>query len=804
MLADLRLAVRSLSRAPGFTLLVVATLALGIGGNTAVFGVVDAVLLKRLPYDEPQRLVTVWQDVSRMGGPVREWLNYAVYEDVRDEPGLFEAVGVWGGWGPTLTGAGEAEVLTGAAVSWEMFPGVLRVRPALGRAFLPADDVEGAPGVVLLSHDAWRDRFASDPSVLGRAVSLDETPYTVVGVMAEGFRPPFAPDAELWRPLGASGGRGCTRGCYGMRGVARLASGVSLAQARTHADALATRLEETYPDDHTNVGLALFELQEDMTRDASRALWILLGAVGFVLLIACVNVANLLLVRGAGREGELAVRVALGASRGAILRQFLVESMVLSVAGGLAGLAVASWGTDALVALAPDGALQPMNPPGVDGRALLFTAALTLTTGLLFGLFPAWRAGRQEVHEGLRAAGRGAGSGGGRLRSALAVAQIAMALVLLVGAGLLVRSFQRLNDAELGFEPEGVLALSLALPGTRYPDGPARQAYYGALLNRLGSLPGVTSVGAVNSLPMSGNDSDSSFFLEGEPPPGPGVSQAAWVRPVTDGYFETVGMRVVEGRGFTAGDDADAPLVILVNETLARRWFPEGDAVGRRISFGSPENPRWRTIVGVAPDVRHFGIREPVRPAAYFPYRQVSMSAMSVVMKVEGDLDATAGEARAAVGALDPGLAASDIQPLGTLVDRALARDRFVTGLLTAFALAALLLAAVGIYGVVSYGVARRMREMGIRKALGANGSDVQSLVVRGAAGLAGLGILLGGAGAVALGRLLGSLLFEVEATDPVTFALTALLLGAVALGAAWIPAWRARAADPMAVLRDE
>jgi len=800
----LRLAVRSLLRAPGFTLVVVATLALGIGGNTAVFSVVDAVLLKRLPYDEPQRLVTVWQDVSRQGGPEREWLNYAVFEDVRDEPGLFEAVGVWGGYGPTLTGVGEAEVLTAADVTWDMFPGVLRVRPALGRAFLPADDVDGAAGVVILSHDAWRNRFASDPSVIGRSISLDETPYTVVGVMPEGFRPPFQPGAELWRPLGANGGRGCARGCYGMRGLARLAPGVSLAQARTHAAVVATRLEQAYPDQHTNVGLALFGLQEDMTRDSSRALWILLGAVGFVLLIACVNVANLLLVRGAGREGELAVRVALGASRGAILRQVLVESLVLSAAGGAAGLAVASWGTDALVALAPDGALLPLNTPGMDGRALLFTVALTLATGLLFGLFPAWRAGRQEVHEGLRAAGRGGGSGGRRLRSALAVAQIAMALVLLVGAGLLVRSFQRLNQAELGFEPDGVLALSLALPGTRYPDGPARQAYYAALLNRLGSLPGVTSVGAVNSLPMAGNDSDASFFVEGEPPPEPGVPQAAWVRPVTDGYFETVGLEVLEGRDFTAGDDAEAPLVILVNETLARRWFSDGDAVGRRISFGSPENPRWRTVVGVARDVRHFGLREAVRPAAYFPYRQVSMSAMSVVLKVDGDLDAAAGEARAAVTALDPGLAASSIQPLRSMVDQALAPDRFVTGLLSAFALAALLLAAVGIYGVVSYGVARRMREMGIRKALGADGGDVQGLVVRSAAGLAAWGILLGGAAALALGRVLGSLLFEVEATDPVTFALTAVLLGGVALGAAWIPAWRARAADPMAVLRDE
>ena len=804
MFTEVRRAVRSLLRAPGFTVVVVATLALGIGANTAIFSVVDGVLLKRLPYPQPEELVSVWQDVSRRGGPVREWFSYPALEDVRDEPGLFQGAAVWGGWRPTLTGTGEPEVMVGAEVSAGMFPDVLRVRPALGRAFLPEEDNEGAGAVVILSHDLWQSRFAGDPRVVGRSVTLNEVPHTVVGVMPQGFRPPFVPEAALWRAMGTSGTRTCPRGCFVARALARLAPGVGLPQAQAHLDALSGRLEQEYPESNTNLSLVVFGLQEDLTHQTSRALWILMGAVGFVLLIACVNVANLLLVRGAGREGELAVRAALGASRGALLRQVLVESLVLAAAGGVGALALASWGTDALMAMAPPGAVQPLVEVGLDGRAMAFTGVVTLLTGFLFGILPGWKASRQEVAVGLRVAGRGQGMGGARLRSGLAVTQIALALVLLVGAGLLLRSFQKMNQAELGFEPEGVLAMSLSLPGARYPDGPSRQSYYQALLNRLSSIPGVVSVGAVNSLPLAGNDGDSSFLVEGEPPPEPGVTQAAWIRPVTDGYFATVGLDLMEGRDFTSGDDGEAPRVILVNETLAARYFPNGDAVGRRIGFGDRDDPNWRTVVGVVSDVRHFGIREGVRPAVYFPFRQVSFGAMSVVMKVDGDPSHVLAEARTAVSGLDPALAASSMEPLQAVVDRALAPDRFTAVLLSLFALVALLLAGVGTYGVVSHGVARRMREMGIRKALGADGGAVQGLVVRGAATLALAGVALGIAGSLALGRVLRSLLYEIEPSDPVTMAATAALLAVVALGAAWIPAWRARRADPMAVLRQE
>jgi putative ABC transport system permease protein len=493
----------------------------------------------------------------------------------------------------------------------------------------------------------------------------------------------------------------------------------------------------------------------------------------------------------------------LGAGRGFIVRQILTESLVLAVLGGALGLVLASFGTDALLAIAPQGSVPRLEESGVDGRALGFTALLTLFTGLVFGLVPAWRASGEGIQASLRSGVRG-GTAGNGLRSALAVTQIALALVLLVGSGLLIRSFQNLNGADLGFEPDGVLTVSMALPGTRYADGPSRQAYYENLTNRLRQIPRVRSVGAVGALPLAGQDGDADFVVEGAPPPEPGVNHAAWLRPITDGYLETVGLRLSQGRAFTPGDDAEAPRVLIINETLQERYFPETDPVGQRITFGSGENPNWRTIVGVAHDIRQFGIREPARPAVYLPYRQVSFPGMGVVVKVDGDPTEIAGDVRTAITAVDPALAASSIEPLQGLVDDALAPDRFVTMLLSVFAVIALLLAAVGIYGVVSFGVARRMREMGIRLALGADASDVLALVLRGTATIALIGVGIGLGGSLALGRFLEALLFEVEPNDPATMAATAAVLGGVAMLAAWVPARRARKADPVVVLRQE
>jgi len=804
LLRDIRFALRTLVRAPTFTLVAVGTLAVGIGANTAIFSVVDGVLLRALPYDEPEDLVTVWLDVTRRDGPEREWFTPGDFVDYRAEPNLFEEIGAWGGFGPTLTGAGSPQVITGAAVTEGMFERVLRVTPLLGRGFLPEEDSPGAPGTVVLSYGLWQQQFGGDRDVLGRSLSLNEQTFVVIGVMPSGFEAPFVPRAQLWTAAQLDPDS-CGHGCYSIRTVARLAPGVSLTMARQRGSALASRLEEAYPIENGKIGVSIFGLQEDLVRPAARALWVLLGAVGFVLLIACTNVANLLLARGASREGEFAVRVALGAGRGPILRQLLTESMILAGVGGALGLLLAAWGTDALLAMTPQLAVPGLDTVGMDGRILAFTALITMGTGLLFGFFPSIRASGSDVYSGVRS-GRAGGRLASGLRGGLVISQVAMALVLLVGAGLLMRSFQQLSSAELGFDPEGVLAVSLVLPAERYGEGADRVRYYHELLDKLEQIPGVLAVGATNSLPLAGNDGDSNFLIEGAPPPEPTNPNVSWIRRVTRGYFRAIDLTLIEGRDFTDSDDAQAPRIVIINETLARRFFdyPQGNPLGARVTFGGGDDPTWRTIVGVARDTRHFDIRDGTRPAMYFPYQQVPSTAMAVVLKTEGDPLALADAARAAVSAVDPALAASDIQPMTDLVDSALAGDRFVTSLLGIFAVIALLLAAVGLYGVVSYGVTRRMREMGIRVALGARGADVRKLVVTGGLGLTLAGVALGVVGAFALTGFLEALLYDVPVTDPATFvAMVAVLMG-VALLASWLPARRAGNADPVSVLREE
>lgn len=797
---DIRFAVRSLVRAPSFTLVAVVTLGLGIGANTAIFSVVDGVLLSALPYDEPENLVTVWLDMSERDGPVREWFTPEDFNDFRSETGLFEEVGGWGGWRPTLTGLGEPTVLTAGVVTEGMFEGVLHAQPFLGRGFLPEEDLPGAAGTVVLSHDFWARRLGSDRSVLGRPVILNEQPYIIVGVMPEGFAPPFTRDAQLWGPTQLDPSQ-CGRGCYTIRAVARLAPGVSIEMARERASALAGRLAGDYPETNAGVGAAIFGLQEDLIGPAARVLWVLLGVVGFVLLIACINVANLLLSRGATRETEFAVRVALGAGRGPILRQLLTESVLLASLGGILGVTLAAWGTDVLVGIAPI-SLPGLSEVSVDGGVLLFTAAITLGTGLLFGLVPAFWASRHNVYAGV-ARSRGGKRLAGSLRSSLVIIQVALTMIPLVGAGLLLRSFQELTSAELGFEPEGVLTVGVSLPTTRFVDGSDRIAFYETLVDRLESLPGVLSAGGTESIPLAGNDGDADFRIEGQAPPRPPEANVAWVRPVTRGYFFTMGQDLLEGREFDSSDDAEAPLVVIVNEQLARRYldYPGRDPVGSRVAFGSGD---WRTIVGVAADTRHFGIRDGTRPAMYFPYPQVPRAAMTLVLRTDGDPSALIADARTAVSSIDPALAASNMVPMTDRVAGALVTERFVTSLLGVFALLALALAAVGLYGVVSYGVTQRMREMGIRLALGAGGHDVRRLVVRGGLAPTAGGVLIGTLLALVASGVLEALLFGVSQNDPLTFVAVIGALALVAVLASWIPARRASGADLVSILREE
>ena len=799
---DVTFALRQVARTPSFTLVAVLTLALGIGASTSIFSVVNGVMLRDLPYEEPDRLVTVWLDMTERDGPLREWLTPADFEDFRAEPGLFEEMGAWGGWGPTLTGLGDPEVLVAAAVTEGMLSGVLRAEPILGRDFLPEEDVPNGPDVAVLSHSFWQDRFAGDPGVIGRSVVLNEEPHTVVGVMPEGFAPPFTSNAALWRPIQLDPAS-CGRGCYTIRSVARLAPGVSLEAAQERASALAARLAEAYPDENERVGAALFGLQEDLVGPAARALWVLLGAVGLVLLIACTNVANLLLARGTAREGELAVRVAMGAAGGVILRQLLTESLVLSTLGGLLGLGLATWGTDALLALAPQ-TLPGVERVGVDVTVLAFAALTTFLTGVVFGTLPAWRASRSDLYASVRSATGGIARG--RLRSVLVVGQVALAMVLLTGAGLMLESFERMSRVELGYEPEGVIAVTMGLPASRFATGADRISYYEELIARLGALPRVSSAGGTDSPPLAGGDSDASFRIEGAPPPRPTEVPVAWIRRVTPGYIGTMRQELLQGRGVEAADVAGAPLVVVVNEMLARRHYgyPERSPVGLRIAFGSSGEPDWRTIVGVVRDTRHFAIRDGERPAAYLPFAQATSPFLTVVLRSDGDLTQVGAAARAAVTEVDARLAASNVRPLTDLVEQATSRERFLASLLGLFSLLALVLAAGGLYGVVSYGVGLRRREMGIRLALGARRTHIRLLVVAGGLALTAAGIAVGALGSLALTGVLDTLLFEVSATDPATFLRTALVLGAVALVASWLPTQRLREAEPAAVLRAE
>ena len=801
---DLRHALRGLARARGFTAVVLVTLGLGIGASTAIFSVVDGVLLSPLPFAEPDELVAVWADYTRRGGPEREWLSYPNTRDLDEETGAFEALGMYFGWAPTWAAADGTELLFGGQVSAEIFAEVLSVRPALGRGFVAADGEPGAENVAILSHGFWSERFGSDPDVIGRVLTLDEQPYTVIGVMPRGLQPPFLPNAQLWSTIQANetdfpG----VRGSAIIRAIGRLGEGVTVETASTQAMALASRLEKTYPEANTGVGYTIVPLRADVTGPARPALWVLLGAVGFVLLIVCVNVANLLLARGAARRGDVAVRAALGAGHGRLIRELLTESVVLAVLGGGLGVALALLGTDVLVALAPENTPR-LSEVVIDARVLAFALTVTAVSGLLFGLVPSLRLPRVDLQGTLREGSGGAGTSrrAARGRGALVVGQVALALLLLVGAGLMLRSFSELSRFDLGFDEERLLTVRVDLPPSRYPDRAAITAFLGRLEPRLRALPGVQSVGTTNTLPMLGLDGDSDFQIEGRTMPRPGEEQVAWIRRVTPDYFRAMGMQLVAGRHFTAADDDEAADVVIINETIAERLFPDQNPVGQRVNLNDP--PVWREIVGVVENIKNFGIRRPSPNAIYFPHTQASSRAWFIVLRTAGEPEALTPSVRAAVAELDRGLAVSNARPMAQIASGTLAPDRFVAALLTGFALLALVLAAVGLYGVVSYGVNRRMREMGVRIAIGAEPRDIRRLVIGSSLALVGIGTAAGLAGAAVLTRFIESLLFDVSAMDPITYAGVAVLLGAVAVLASVVPARRAARVDPVKVLKTE
>jgi len=811
---DVGFAARQLRRSPGFSAIAILTIALAIGASTAIFSVVDGIMLRSLPYPESDELVRVWADFTRrdvvLADQAREWLSWPDFADFRDEVTAVESISAFGGWNPTLTGAdAAAQQLTGATFSHGMFSRVLGVEPAMGRGFLPEEDVPDGPFVVLLSHGLWQRAFGGDPGVLNSTIRLNEQPATVVGIMPADFVAPAFLGTDIWAPLQLDATNGGGRGAIYLRAVGRLADGAAVRTAQQQATQLGVRLEREYPESNRDTGFNVYPLHYDMVQGTSTALWLLLGAVGFVLLIACVNVANLLLARGTRRRSELAVRVAMGAGRQRILAQLVTESLILAAVGGAVGIGLAFMGTDVLVGLAPAGT-PLLDQVAVDGRILGFAVLATTAAGLLFGILPAVRASAVQPASSLREGGRSdSGAGGSRLRNVLVVAQIGLALMLLVGAGLLVRSFQNLRSVDMGFDPDGVIAMRIQLPQARYAapqeegETDVRAQFFYTLEERLTAIPGVTSVGSITNLPLAGFDGDTNFNVEGAPLPEPGREPSVWLRRVTPNYFDAMGLEIVEGRGFTASEDREAPRVIIINETLARDYF-DGNAVGKRLNVNDPEDPIWREVVGVVKDIKNFGIRQDSRNALYLPYAQAPTGFMFTTVRASVAPAALMNPIRETVADLDSGIAVAALQPMTEYVDNALATDRFTTSLLGGFAFLALLLAVVGLYGVVSYAVSTRLREMGVRIALGAESSRIRGLVLRWALALAAGGIVLGAVGALGLSRVIETLLYDVGATDPVTFIGVSVLMVVAALLASLIPALRATRVDPIEVLKTD
>jgi predicted permease len=806
--ADLIYALRMLRKNRGFAAAAVVTLALGIGANTAIFSVCYAVLFKPLPYAEPSRIVTLWE--RQRDGTLSD-VAPANFVDWRDASRSFSGMAAVSASSFAssfiLGGQSEASRLAGGDVSSSFFS-VLGVRFMLGRNFLPEEDQPGGNRVAILSYPAWRDRFGADRNIAGKAITLNDDSYTVVGVLPADFQfGSTAADfqarsqADIWAPLALDPQR-LQRGSHTLRVIARLAPGVTLAQAQAELDLIAASMARVYPDNNRDRGIAAISLVERVTATVRGPLRMLLGAVGLVLLIACANVANLLLSRAAARQTEMAVRVALGASHGRLAQQLLTESLLLAGIGGTAGL---------LVALAVTAALAPHLPPDLsraagmagDVRILAFTAVISLATGILFGLGPLVGMRRISAGESLKQSLRVAGASHSGLRNGLAVAQIAIAIVLLIGAGLMAKSFWALTHVSPGFRADSILTARLSLPRSRYPDNRRIAAFERELLETLSRKPGVQSAGLATYLPLSALDNGWSFIVEGRPPLPVGMFNMAKYRPASAGYFETIGIPVLRGRSFTPADTADSPWVTVINESMAREYWGEQDPIGRRLQFGAET---WRTVIGVVGDVLHEGLDGETKPEMYVPMEQApnTESGPTIVVRTALDTGAAAGELRGAVAAIDRAIPVDRIQTMEQLVSGSVAQPRFRTVILAAFSMLALVMASIGIYGVMNYLVIQRTREFAIRVSMGATRAEVLRLVLSRAAALIGAGTCLGLAGSLVLVRVITGLLFATAPLDPLTFAAAPALLAGVALAASYLPASRATRVDPMVALRYE
>jgi putative ABC transport system permease protein len=806
LLQDLRYGFRMLLKRPGFAFVTIVTLSLGIGANSAIFTVVNAALLRPLPYREPERLVHLWETTPRQQFGERE-ASYPDYLDWKANNQVFEDVAGYTKRSFTLTGRDTPERLEGAAVT-DNFLQVLGVEPALGRSFRPGEGLPNTARLVLLSHGLWQRRFGGDPNIVGQTLALNGESYEVIGVLPERFQ--FAPanTAELWATLNPNDGQVSRRFMHWLNIIARLKPNVSIEQAQAGMGSVAQAIAQGDPASHTGTAIKVISLHEQIVGNIRPILLVLLCAVCFVLMIACANVANLLLARSTARRKEIAIRTALGAGRARLIRQLLTESMALALLGGAVGLVLAQWGVDLLLAGIP--AAQAKTMPylqglTIDSRVLLFTIGVSLLTGVVFGLAPALQSSKLNLQESLKEGGKtSAAQTHGRLRSLLVVSEIALALVLLVGAGLMLKSLVRLLAVDPGFNPDNLLTLRVLLPMTKYPEDAQLAAFHQQLIEHVENLPGVKGVGSVNILPLLGGNT-ATFVPEGRPAPPPGEEVESNIRDVSSSYFRVMSVPLIRGRYFTDQDTAQTPPVLIINQTLANRLFPGQDAVGQRLIYPKLEMPPFE-IVGVVGDEKVTGLDKAITPVVYGPYLQAPNNSISLVVRTNSDPNSIAMAVRSEIQALDPDLPVFDVRTMGQIIDSSPSTflRRYPAFLIGVFATVALALAMIGIYGVISYSVTQRTHEIGVRMALGARQLDIFKMILGQGLILTLIGIGSGLLAALLLTRFLSSLLFGVSAADPLTYIAVSLPLIAVALLACYIPARRATRVDPMVALRYE